>query len=74
MIINKFQRYAISLSEENRFLIFVITTIFIFLIFFGPLGWKISLLLSWVIGSILYLILAFTLILTVDGEFTKRKN
>jgi hypothetical protein len=52
MKINKFRRYALNLSEENRFLIFVITSIFVFLIFLGPLGWKISLLLSWVIGSI----------------------
>ncbi len=74
MKINKFRRYALNLSEENRFLIFVITSIFVFLIFLDPLGWKISLLLSWVIGSIFYLVLAFTLILTVDGEFTKRKN
>jgi len=74
MKINKFQRYAINLSEEDRFIIFVLSTIFLFLIFLNPLGWKISLLLSWVIGSILYLILAFTLILTVDGEYTKKKN
>jgi len=52
MKINKFRRYALNLSEENRFLIFVITSICVFLIFLGPLGWKISLLLSWVIGSI----------------------
>ena len=74
MKINKFQRYASNLSEENRFLIFVLTTIFVLLIFWDLLGWEISLLLSWVIGSLVYLILSHTLILTADGEFTKRKN
>jgi uncharacterized membrane protein len=74
MKINKFQRYASNLSEENRFLIFVLTTVFVLLIFWDLLGWEISLLLSWVIGSLVYLILSHTLILTADGEFTKRKN
>jgi uncharacterized membrane protein len=74
MKINKFQRYASNLSEENRFLIFVLTTIFVLLIFWDLLGWEISLLLSWVIGSLVYLILSHTLIFTADGEFTKRKN
>jgi len=74
MKIYKFQRYASNLSEENRFLIFVLTTIFVLLIFWDLLGWEISLLLSWVIGSLVYLILSHTLILTADGEFTRRKN
>jgi uncharacterized membrane protein len=74
MKINKFQRYASNLSEENRFLIFVLTTVFVLLIFWDLLGWEISLLLSWVIGSLVYLILSHTLIFTADGEFTKRKN
>ena len=73
MKLNRFQRYARRLSEENRFFIFVITTICVFLIFLVPLGWKMSLLLSWVLGSTFYLILAFTLILTADGEFTRTK-
>jgi len=74
MKINKFQRYARNLSEENRFLVFILTTISVLLIFWDLLGWQISLLLSWVIGSLVYLILSHTLILTADGEFTKRKN
>jgi uncharacterized membrane protein len=74
MKINKFQRYARNLSEENRFLLFVVTTISVLLIFWDLLGWQISLLLSWVIGSLVYLILSHTLIFTADGEFTKRKN
>jgi len=74
MKINKFQRYARNLSEENRFLVFILATISVLLIFWDLLGWQISLLLSWVIGSLVYLILSHTLILTADGEFTKRKN
>ena len=74
MMINKFQKYARNLNEEHRLLIFVLITLFTFLMFWQQLGWQISLLLSWVIGSLIYLILSYTLIFTADGEFTQRKN
>jgi uncharacterized membrane protein len=69
----KLYLFFFRLNEEERFILFVVLGVAIFIVLLDELNWELSFLISWLLSGSIYLLQVFLIVLKSDDQKTRQR-